>query len=51
MNTDKVTRFEVIDHTTGGYGRILTEYGVKVELSLQDDDKTLKVFMKDREDV
>jgi hypothetical protein len=39
----KVTRFEVIDHT--GEGRVLVKNGVKVELSLQDDDRTLKVFI------
>lgn len=41
----KVTRFEVIDHTKKQGGRIVVEYGVKVELSLQDDNRTLKVFL------
>lgn len=41
MNTDKVTRFEVIDNT----GRIIVLYCVKIMLSLQDDDRTLKVFV------
>lgn len=37
----KVTRLEVIDDT----GRAYVKYGVKVlELSLQDDGRTLKVF-------
>ena len=56
MNTDKVTRVEVIDHTKTleeGGGRAFTywsEYnnGIrepKVELQLQDDGKTLKVFI------
>ncbi len=48
MNTDKVTRFEVVDERIG---RLLVEYSVEVELSLQDDDRTLKVFLKRREDV
>ena len=45
----KVTRFEVIDHTHAGVGRILVSYDVCVELSYQDDGTTLKVFMKDGE--
>ena len=40
-NFDKVTRFEVIDDS----GRVLVRYGIKIELSLQDDDRTLKVFL------
>lgn len=39
--TKEVTRFEVIDDT----GRILVKYGVSVELSLQYDGNTLKVFL------
>lgn len=48
MDTSKVTRFEVIDHRVSfeeGGGRVLSERDVKVELSLQDDDRTLKVFL------
>lgn len=41
MNTEKVTRFEVIDET----GRVLTRSGVYVTLCLQDDKRTLKVFL------
>ena len=48
LNTDTVTRFEVIDHTKEKLGRILTKYGVNVELSFQDDNKTLKVFLTDK---
>lgn len=44
MKTDKVTRFEVIDET----GRAIVKYDVSVELSYQDDGKTLKVFLKDK---
>lgn len=40
--TDKVTRFEVIDEE----GRQMVKYDVSVELSMQDDDRTLKVFLK-----
>ena len=35
-------RFEVISED----GRELVQYGVKVRLSLQDDGKTLKVFLE-----
>lgn len=48
MNTSKVNRIEVIDETGRAYvkGSI---YGapVKVELSYQDDGRTLKVFVTD----
>ena len=46
-NTSKVNRFEVIDDN----GRLLVKYGVKVELSFQDDDRTLKVFLTEGEPV
>ena len=39
-----VTRFEVIDESS----RALVRYGVKVELSLQDETRTLKVFLKSK---
>ena len=44
----KVNRFEVIDHTSEKLGREIVKYGVDVELSFQDDDKTLKVFLTDK---
>ena len=47
MDTEKVTRFEVIDHTRGGKGRVLVEYGVNVEVQIQDEGRTLKVFLSD----
>lgn len=45
--TEKVTRFEVIDHREGSeaYGRAFVSHGVGVELSYQDDGRTLKVFV------
>lgn len=56
MDTSKVTRIEVIDHTKKELGgRVYTfwsEYrkedipNPKVELYLQDDGRTLKVFIK-----
>ena len=43
MDTGKVTRFELID------GDRYVRLGVKVTLSLQDDGRTLKVFLDDSE--
>ena len=40
----KVNRFEVV----GENGRQLVEHGVSVTASLQDDDRTLKIFLKER---
>lgn len=45
-NTSKVTRFEVITEE----GRVYVRYGVNVDLSLQDDGRTLKVFLNERLD-
>jgi hypothetical protein len=47
-DTSNVDRFEVIDHTSNGQGRALVKRGVNVELSFQDDGKTLKVFLTDK---
>lgn len=55
MDTSKVNRVEVIDHTkSDGGGRVYvywSKYGrgitnPKVELHLQDEGRTLKVFIK-----
>jgi hypothetical protein len=54
VNTDKVTRVEVIDHTKpveqgGGRAYVFSPPNsiddLKVKLSLQDDGRTLKVFI------
>lgn len=42
LHDQKVTRFEVIDEN----GRVYTTKDCKVELSYQDDGRTLKVFIK-----
>lgn len=42
-----VTRFEVIDHSSKKRGRIVVEYGVAVEASIQDEGRTLKIFLTD----
>jgi hypothetical protein len=46
-STDKVTRVEVIDHNGRSYTNFDTNN--KVELSYQDDGRTLKVFIDKRE--
>jgi hypothetical protein len=48
ITTKSVTRFEVIDHTSKKRGRIVVEYNVNVELSLQDENRTLKVFLTNK---
>ena len=46
MNTEKVTRVEVINHQDEPLGRVFTKYDCEyVDLSLQDDGKTLKIFI------
>lgn len=45
MDTSKVTRVEAINHQDEPYGRVFTKLNCKdVELQLQDDDRTLKIF-------
>ena len=41
-NTSKITRVEVVDET----GRVYSKWDCSVELSYQDDGRTLKVFVK-----
>lgn len=45
-----VDRFEVIDHraSTGNMGRVLVTYNIECELLIQDQERTLKVVLKDR---
>tara|TARA_B110000908_G_C10092765_1_gene374833 strand:- start:107 stop:346 length:240 start_codon:yes stop_codon:yes gene_type:complete len=44
-DVNKVTRFEVIDHSL----RALVRHSVSVELLYQDDGRTLKIVLKDKE--
>jgi hypothetical protein len=46
-STDKVTRVEVIDQDGRSY--VAWNDNNKVELSFQDDGRTLKVFISNRE--
>jgi hypothetical protein len=46
-STDKVTRVEIIDQDGRSY--VNWDENNKVELSFQDEGKTLKVFISDRE--
>jgi hypothetical protein len=42
LNTEQVTRVEIIDDT----GRVYVTWGItSLELQLQDDDRTLKIFL------
>lgn len=52
METKKVTRVEVIDHTKDGEGRAFVKWqdNLEVTLSYQDDGRTLKIFLKEKED-
>lgn len=43
MELNKVTRFEVIDES----GRLLVRYDIQLEAQVQDEGRTLKVFLKD----
>ena len=45
----KVSRFEIIDHTKNGQGRVYVKYAnnLKVETSMQDANRTLKIFLTD----
>lgn len=52
MDTTKITRIEVIDHTPAKpdddfRGRVYVKWedNLKVELSVQDDGRTLKIFL------
>lgn len=47
INLPTVTRFEVIDQT----GRAYVVYGVDVSMSIQDEGRTLKIFVKPQEQV
>ena len=50
IHPDSVTHFEVIDHRAQSLqrGRRVTIHGCRIELSYQDDGRTLKVFVTDR---
>mgnify|MGYP003596559208 CR=1 FL=1 len=51
MNTEKVTRVEIINHQDD-IGRVYTKWGCgKVELSLQDDERTLKIFISSKKEL
>ena len=48
MKTEKITRVELIDNTksyTEGGGRLFSLWDCECEISLQDDGRTLKVFI------
>jgi|694.fasta_scaffold119660_3 hypothetical protein len=48
INEKTITRVEVIDHgkESSPFGRVFSKWGCKsVELQVQDDGKTLKIFL------
>ena len=47
----KVTRVEVIDHTGAKKGRVFVKYNVDAILYYQDDGRTLKIVVADREEL
>jgi hypothetical protein len=48
MTLDNIDRFEVIDHTKELKGRCYVKHNCKVEESIQDYGKTLKIFVTDK---
>lgn len=54
MNLNKVNRVEFIDHRPGEDGDIpgrklvIRSDNIKVEALLQDDDRTLKIFISEK---
>lgn len=53
LSTNKINRVEVIDHTKdlpeGGRVYVKWEDDIKVEVSFQDNDRTLKIFIDKKE--
>lgn len=48
----QVNRVEVIDHTAGGEGRVFTKWTegeFEFETVIQDEGRTLKIFLKEPE--
>ena len=48
MDFKKVTRVELIDHSSEAtpFGRVFSKWGCKkVEVQLQDNEQTLKIFI------
>lgn len=47
IDVANVTRFEAIDHSENGSGREYVRKGISIlDVSLQDDGRTLKIFLK-----
>jgi len=50
MDTRRVTRVEVVNHQNAPVGRVYAKYACdNVEAELQDDGKTLKIFISKKE--
>lgn len=52
MDTSKVTRVEVINHAKGGNGReyVTHHNNIQVNIELQDDERTLKIFIANKKE-
>ena len=50
LDLKKVTRFEVIDYTLEDNNRIYSKHWIKVEPSIQDDGRTLKIFITEKKE-
>ena len=46
---NNITRLEVIDHTGRAYVHYLANNNESVQYSLQDDNRTLKIFIRSNE--
>lgn len=48
---NKINRVEVIDHTENGEGRVYVKHEkkLKVSVDIQDDGRTMKIFINDQE--
>jgi len=46
---NKINRVEVIDHTENGEGRVYVKHEkkLKVSVDIQDDGRTMKIFIND----
>lgn len=50
MDMSKITRLVVIDHRTKGNGVVLEQRDISVSHMVQDNDRTLKIFITDQAD-
>jgi hypothetical protein len=51
FSAKRLSRVCVVDHQKNGAGRLLDMWQVSVRFSLQDDGRTLKIFLTDKNPV